>query len=632
MMFSLLAAAVLAPQELVDLDHDGLPDKWEVEGIGPIDPKIYDCKPGRADLFMVIRIRSTMTAESIKGTVDRMRRFYSEMPFTNPDGSQGINLIPVILDPMPKDTDNKGYIELYEQAMPKEWRGLAHGILLDPGTGGGGQCNRPDWAGMSNNWHTIIHEVGHQFGLPHDPMGFKTGSPFHRSLMNYDYSYQLGNDGDKIIFSDGKFSKLQMKENDLNETVPYPAEDFDFLTKRPYYFKVKAVTPTTCAIDWNRNGIFGESGVRADINDGYSMSYRTEVRIDRAAGAPALASLGGDLVVVYPAVRASEDAVKFDDGGLSPKHLGRAVAQIIRDGKALPVQELSSGDVAGDVMVLSDETRLYVGHPTPNGYRTQTFRIEGDRLVRVADEEAVKKDEVPVLTGGASAPNIVVWNSTDRSVSIRALAHPRSVPQRIEGLNSDTMVGAAWNPMRRCVAVVTTEKQGDREGRLKLTHLREMEGVWKPVDARWLEGERGGAATGTRPLVLFESSLDRGRQGGYNIYVKGRTGFNSPAVNYCIREIQDPSHADGWRTKMMGNEWALSRSLAGACFHDGDIAYAYRWSGGGENNRVLVYLRASGVESNVIGDFDEVGFIAKEGLKNSLESVRREQWKSPTER
>ncbi|MGI8924423.1 MAG: reprolysin-like metallopeptidase [Fimbriimonadales bacterium] len=40
-------------------------------------------------------------------------------------------------------------------------------MLLDSNTGGGGQANRPDWAGCSNNWWTIAHELGHQFGLDH---------------------------------------------------------------------------------------------------------------------------------------------------------------------------------------------------------------------------------------------------------------------------------------------------------------------------------------------------------------------------------------------------------------------------------------------------------------------------------
>ncbi|MEQ1934629.1 MAG: M12 family metallo-peptidase, partial [Fimbriimonadaceae bacterium] len=236
-MLALLLTATIQNPKFVDSDLDGLYDHWETDGFGPITPAEPDCKPGRSDVFIVFRMRSTMTQAKIQATIDRVRRFYAELPYTNPDGSKGLNMIPIVPPVMPKDTDGKDYKQLYNQGMPEEWRGLAHGILVDDSPGGGGQCNRPDWCGTGYNWMTMVHEVGHQFGLPHDPMGARTGSPFHPSLMNYDYSYQLGGKGEAIQYSHGKFVKLRMKETDLNEVVPFPLPDVQFLTSRPYYFK-----------------------------------------------------------------------------------------------------------------------------------------------------------------------------------------------------------------------------------------------------------------------------------------------------------------------------------------------------------------------------------------------------------
>jgi hypothetical protein len=59
----------------------------------------------------------------------------------------------------------------------------------------------------------------------------------------------------------------------------------------------------------------------------------------------------------------------------------------------------------------------------------------------------------------------------------------------------------------------------------------------------------------------------------------------------------------------------------------GDIAYAYRWYSGPEDNRVWITPRASGIDSSIITDFDEVSFIFEHGLQDSLKWVRDEQWK-----
>ena len=104
--------------------------------------------------------------------------------------------------------------------------------------------------------------------------------------------HQLGGNGEQVIYSDGKFESLKMKETSLNEVVKFPIQDLDFLSKHPYYFKLTKLSEHETSVDWNRNGIAGEKGVRADINDGYSVAIRDSTRGDRSAGAPSLAAIG----------------------------------------------------------------------------------------------------------------------------------------------------------------------------------------------------------------------------------------------------------------------------------------------------------------------------------------------------
>ena len=343
-----------ASSPFLDSDHDGLLDVWETVGIGPLDPEKLGCKPNHTDVIVVLRIRSNMTQATIQPCIDRLKKYFAGLPKNkNLDGTTGVNFIAVVPPPMPADTDKLGYTQLYDQAMPEEWRGLAHGVLVDNSGGGGGQSNRPDWCGCGFNWHTMAHELGHQFGLPHEPRGASTGSPFHPSMMNYDYSYQLNGNGEAISYSTGKFIKMSMKETDLNEVVPYPIADLAFLSNRPYYFKLKKLTETTTAVDWNRNGIFGENHVRADVNDGYSAAYRDNVRVTgRTAGAVALASMGKSLAVVFPDFAKATAYDKYEQAMLSPDKPGDLDVQVITDHKLGPVQKLAAGNVTGDPSAL----------------------------------------------------------------------------------------------------------------------------------------------------------------------------------------------------------------------------------------------------------------------------------------
>lgn len=622
-MLSLIATLALAsqtPSRYIDIDNDGLLDYWETEGFGPIDPKAHGCSPNRSDVFIVFRIRSTVDQAKIQPTIDRMKKFFGELPYKNPDGSTGLNMIAIVPPAMPKETDDKGYIELYEQAMPKEWRGLAHGILVSDSPGGGGQANRPDWCGTGYNWATMVHELGHQFGLPHDPRGARTGSPFHPSLMNYDYSYQLGGKGEAIMYSDGRFAKIRMKETALDETLPFPSAEVDFLSKRPYYFKVKPIDETKTAVDWNRNGIFGEKRVRADINDGYSAALRGNVRLERSAGAIAMVALGDSLAVVYPELEKAEATKGYDGHSLSKEKPGRLQVQLITGGKADKAQTLVKDGVIGDASVIVSKGQLVIAYPVQGGYRIGTFKSGKDGFALVSSQDRTGP-AIPTIAATPHGIESIEWLPESGTVRF----------QDLPSMTSAQPVGAVWNGRLNCLAIATVEPQAEKANRLRIHHLApETTGTkmtWKVIDSFWVEGEKGGAAASGRPQIVFDSGADRGPKGGYNIYFKGNYKEpNHVGLNYISRQIADPDLGGGWRTKMMGNEWAFSRSVCAVAPYKGDIAYAYRWSGGEEDGRILVSLEASGIENEWVTDFDEVGFIFKHGLSDSLRSVQKEQW------
>lgn len=617
-MISAIAALVIAgqgpvPSRLQDSDNDGLPDLWETKGFGPLDPKIHGCDPLRADMIVCFRIRPGMTEQTVRPTIERMKKFYADMPYTNKDGVKGLNLIPIVLEPLGVEHNSKGYIELYETAMPKEWRGLAHGVLVDNHPGGGGQANRPDWAGTGYNWWTIVHEIGHQLGLPHSPLGSKVGSPFHASLMNYDYSYQLGGDPEKVQFSTGKFASLKLSEKNLTEFIPFPASDFEFLTKRPHFFSVKPIDEKSCQIDWNRNGIFGEKGYQANINDGYAVEFNTPaLKGPKAAGSPSLATLANTLYCSIPISN------KTDITSPTQNHPAKLqISKISAKGEFLSVYESADQEVHGDVSSLGYGNNLYTAYSSGSGWKLSSYLQAKQSFSKVSERvyEAGNDPHLGLIDG---IPYAIVRSSSDGSLSLINLIKSDNPSAQLK-IKSTKPSSFVWDSKRKLLAVVTVEDREKQPGVVIVNEFSKAEGGWKLVgDPITVGGAASPARTSARPLVSLVGGL-------YLVHCKGwYADPNQSGLNYSCRQI---ATGTGWWIKMMGNEWANSRSVCSTTPFQGDVAYAYRWHGGPEDNSIWLHLKGSGIDEGVITDFDEVTYIFEHGLKNSLQAVRNEQWR-----
>jgi hypothetical protein len=256
------------------------------------------------------------------------------------------------------------------------------------------------------------------------------------------------------------------------------------------------------------------------------------------------------------------------------------------------------------------------------------FKRVRDQFLQVSRSDFAGGKLHPTLIPTPDGLYAAVWNEESKAVSIQPLEGAKTVPQKLEEVTSQLPVGGTWNSKAKCIGLAVVVHQANFDGCIKILPLSLEADKWRIGAPLWVGGDKGGARTSARPVVIFDGSRDRGPKGGYNVYVKGQyPDVNQPGVNYCCRQIEDPQLGDGWRIKMMGNEWALSRSVCAAIPFQGDIAYAYRWSWGEQDHAVLITRKASGVEDRWVTDFDEVKFIFEHGLQDSLRAVQNEQWR-----
>lgn len=609
MFGALVSASVVAISSgfFGDDDRDGLLNGWETVGFGVLDPKIHGCKPDRSDIIICFRIRPGMAEKTMEPTITRLKKFYADMPYKNLNGEMGLNLIPIVLPPHPDDK-GQDYKAFYEQGLPLEWRGLAHGVFVGNSPGGGGQANRPDWAGTGYNWFTIAHEVGHQLGLPHNPIGFRLGSPIHTSLMNYDYSYQLDGEPEKVHFSPGTFESLALDESDLDEVLPFPAASLSFLSKRPHYFAIKAIDAKSTSVDWNRNGVHSEKNVRANINDGYSVELSSNIKSTKIFGAPVLVSNGPSLFLV---------GTKNGKADLTAPTLESPAAVAlfsIEKDKCVELPAFEAPLATGDLSAVMKGQVMDLAYSTKTGWARVTLRVSKGS-VSVVDVVTHSERVSPTLV---ATPNGIV--TLLRDVGTGAVFVLTADGLASTSVSSTHQVGGVWNSKKKAVAIAYTEDFEKQKGRIRVGLLKGS----SVVDSVLVGGEKSPALTSNRPILLFDASQAGGPNGAYKVIVKG--GYPDPhqaGLNYMCRQI---GTGTGWWIKMLGNEWAFSRSVGSATEHNGDLAYAYRWHGGPEDNMTWISMRASGIEKGVITDVNEVKYIFEQGLRNSLNNVRNEQW------
>lgn len=664
------SAALTAPAFATDTDADGIPDEWERSGHGPLNPSVHDVRVGRQDVILVVARRPGLAWSTVAPQLELVRQFYRRIPTRNPDGTTGINVV-IVQGPVLAASDRETpYGETYPRAFPAGWRGIGHGYLLENGTGGGGQTASPEFTASGYDWHTVAHELGHQLQLDHAPPDSGI-SPLFPSIMSYAYSGSFGGDPNAIRFSDGSFLRNTLDERSLSETLPYPISRVRFL-EHEFGFRLREAGANT-QVDWDRDGVFGETNISADINDGYSVGVVTPL-IDAgpASGAPSMTQIGTRLYMVYNSIPGAPTWSTARPGGFLTLQTWNGSSAFTA------ARRLVSRRLTGDPTAVPFGNRLAVayvsglpnqpGLPFVTMYNTTASGVgEGgaetldlNQLVNQATiaggrvpgaSQDVPLTNTPTLPGVPAPTNRITapaqdrlwmftWTASTRSiraidVTDRAAAGAtRPIPHVERGasyeimngaaaIRSDHEIGVAYDTLTNRMILITYETNWGQENKIRVNTLRMREGRWVYESHRFVGTEHSGAWGNNTPTVVLNPSQPIDGHSQMNIYIRGGAAVDALSTHYLLREIADRTQHDGWRIKMMVDDWNTSLSPPGAALFNGAHAFAFRLPHGDPRApNGIIFYRQTGIVPGPLRDLNEVEFLQSTGIRRALERMR----------
>lgn len=649
------ARADTVSAQAADSDGDGLLDVWETGQVKPagLDLPALGCSPRYRDVIVELVWFENVSEAAVRSEMERCVRFFAALPVTNPDGRAGIGLRLIFQKPIPTGESSKPWWELGEKYHPAAHRGITHWMVIyNAGGGQSGQMADRGSCGVHALYATFLHEFGHQLGLDHTGYWGPAWCPTYSSMMNYAYSYQRGGKAEDIAYSDGRLASIVLNERRLNEYLPLPMEKLSFLTGPPYHYRMKpAPDGKGTLIDWNWNGIFGEKNIAADINYGYSTTGGLRHTIGKTYTAPSLTTSGTGkserLLLLYGRLPEGAPLPPADatarHPSLSPDQPGRLMLRVwqgkdvVRDAaKWSDEMAVEPAGVLGDPSAASLSGEAWVAYPMASGIvlRRISFDRAGQPQFGAPLSIPDSQNASCTLTALNGRLALLLWRDARTPVGLRLLAPDRGSlkigPEHSLGFTSNAPVGAAAGGREKGASILwialNTDQDAGRPGRWQVRKFAiHADGTGRQTAQEWIGGEKGGERNNSRLMLLWEPN--RAFQPDGQVYFFGAGMFSDAArwqCHFVSVRIADTSVNGGWKTRRYYDEWTQSRSAPGVCFFRGDIVLAVRWFGnvrGTENDNLLVAFHGRGIESEPMGDFDDIALIRDVGLVRSIPYV-----------
>lgn len=618
-----------------DADNDGLEDGEERGTLAP-----FGASPMHADMLVYICRFSDISATAVQTAINGAKLFFGRMNVPNPDGRTGINMIVVgtgtadIADRAMADRGDWG--GLRNKYLPASWRGRTHFHLFN--AGGGGQSESPGTTGSSgidSGWHAAVHELGHQLGLSHEGAGFTVQSPLHASLMNYAYNYSFDGNPAGIRFSSGTFASLSMTEQDLDEDLPFDAAALHFLTVDPYRYSVRSVGARRAQVDWNRNSVFGEHHVRADVNyEGDGVNIRPFVDVGPTQCTPWLIATQRNVYVIYalpgaglrPVPPASTMPVR-----LSESRAGRIMLRRVSKtglGAAIEVVPNAIGDPTGAWI----NNQLWIVCPVRSGYVLTRLGIGSspDSLTRLSSELVQDNRGVqPTLASIDGKPVLFFWYRSDLPVSYNDFTVPSGTgnpnlgrERVIAGITSNTNVSIAWLPDARRIAIATTIN-GNLPNRVRVNYVQNRTGrtsFVEPLDLVRVSADTVGGTDGpnraySRPAIVQVERGSLGMSSRLDLFYEGLE--EGKRHLYTSHQVTDPAFPSSWFETRVMAEWDWLRNPPALAYSaaDRDIVLCFVAVVDGH---AYCSFTGLGIQAARMGDTDELTYVRNTGLRLSL--------------